>query len=35
VLLAAQLGKRITARVVASNASGNGISTTAPTTAVA
>lgn len=34
VLLAAQLGKRITARVTASNASGNASSTTAPTAAV-
>jgi len=34
-LLAAQLGKRITARVTASNASGNASSTTAPTSAVA
>ncbi len=35
VLLAAQSGKRITARVTASNASGNASATTAPTSAVA
>ncbi len=34
-LLAAQLGKRITGRVTASNASGNATSTTVPTAAVA
>lgn len=34
-LLAAQLGKRITGRVVASNASGSASSTTVPTSAVA